>query len=658
LTIIYDIAIFILVLGELIFFHELGHFIAAKACGIYCERFSLGMPPRLFGFKFGETDYCIGLLPVGGYVKMAGQEDVPLSEEERKEQYGTVPPDRWFMNKPVWQRVIVIFAGPFMNFVLAVALFAILVGFGANMPESKHDRRIGMIEPNSPAATAPMFKVANFDENVDFTRQPDATGWKTGDTIVAIDGNKIANIRDVAIEGILSGGASVLVEIERPSPEGAPSRYLSPVTPRVLESDEEKHVRTGIAEFQTALVGSVRPDMPAAATELKKGDIITRVNGELIDAGTFVEAISGITDGRPVEAEVDRDGQKVKVTLVPKPVGAFKDIVFGPPVDWPDRMDESKPLPVSEEDGAKLQGSGFTRDDAIVSINGKAIHEGAIREIASRPESDTLQIVVERKGLFGLGAAKQIALPDVTVGQFLQAITAFDVTAKPEVLYVAKDVSEATGLQAKDIVEEVDGKPATWALMSEIQDKRMGESVSFKVKKPAIGLGVMRGESTKDVTVPVTAVGKVGIGFEPRKVYYRAPIGQVLPEAFRETSKVVKLTLRTLKSLVTGGLSAKELGGPIMIYQITTVTARFGSAGDLLSMTALISVNLAIFNLLPLPVLDGGHLLFLGIEAVRRKPVSAKVMEWVQQAGLVLIIGLMLFVTYNDIGRIIRGLMP
>ena len=70
-----DILVFLIVLGVLIFVHELGHFVAAKACGIYVDRFSLGMPPRLFGFKYGETDYCVGLLPIGGYVKMAGQED-------------------------------------------------------------------------------------------------------------------------------------------------------------------------------------------------------------------------------------------------------------------------------------------------------------------------------------------------------------------------------------------------------------------------------------------------------------------------------------------------------------------------------------------------------------------------------------------------------
>ncbi|MFM1918892.1 MAG: hypothetical protein RLZZ303_526, partial [Candidatus Hydrogenedentota bacterium] len=104
--------VFILVLSLLVFVHELGHFLAAKACNIYCDRFSIGMPPRLFGFKWGETDYCIGALPFGGFVKMAGQEDAPLSDEEREATYGHVPSDRWFNNKPVYQRIIVLVAGP------------------------------------------------------------------------------------------------------------------------------------------------------------------------------------------------------------------------------------------------------------------------------------------------------------------------------------------------------------------------------------------------------------------------------------------------------------------------------------------------------------------------------------------------------------------
>src|SRR6056297_2980426 len=121
-----DIIVFLLVLSLLIFVHELGHFMAAKACNVYVDRFSIGMPPRVFGIRLGETDYCVGLLPIGGFVKMAGQEDAPLSEEEREEQYGHVPPERWFNRKPVWQRYIVTIAGPFMNLVLAVVLYGAL----------------------------------------------------------------------------------------------------------------------------------------------------------------------------------------------------------------------------------------------------------------------------------------------------------------------------------------------------------------------------------------------------------------------------------------------------------------------------------------------------------------------------------------------------
>ncbi|GAG17799.1 unnamed protein product, partial [marine sediment metagenome] len=156
---IMDIIIFLLVLGLLIFVHELGHFVAAKACGIYCCRFSLGMPPRLFGFTIGETDYCVGAIPVGGYVKMAGQEDAPLSEEEREREYGHVPSDRWFNNKPAWQRCVVLVAGPLMNLVLAIVLYALVAATGAEVMEIQVDSRIGEVVPGSPAAQAPMYAV-------------------------------------------------------------------------------------------------------------------------------------------------------------------------------------------------------------------------------------------------------------------------------------------------------------------------------------------------------------------------------------------------------------------------------------------------------------------------------------------------------------------
>lgn len=175
-----SILIFLLVLSFLVFFHEMGHFLAAKACNIYVDRFSVGMPPRVIGFKWGETDYCIGALPIGGFVKMAGQEDAPLTEEEREREYGSIPPDRWFNNKPVWQRMIVLLAGPVANLLLAVVLYGVLVGVGEQVPESVLSPRIGKVEKDYPAATAKLYKMASATDTPDMTGDPDAVGLATG----------------------------------------------------------------------------------------------------------------------------------------------------------------------------------------------------------------------------------------------------------------------------------------------------------------------------------------------------------------------------------------------------------------------------------------------------------------------------------------------
>ena len=117
---------FLFVLGVLIFVHELGHFVTAKMVGIKVERFSLGFPPRMFGKKIGDTDYCISWLPLGGYVKMAGMIDESLD--------GTITGEPWeFASKPVWQRLIVISAGSIMNIATAVIIFA-LIAFAGGIP--------------------------------------------------------------------------------------------------------------------------------------------------------------------------------------------------------------------------------------------------------------------------------------------------------------------------------------------------------------------------------------------------------------------------------------------------------------------------------------------------------------------------------------------
>ncbi|NUO79825.1 RIP metalloprotease RseP [candidate division KSB1 bacterium] len=134
---------FIFVLGILVFIHELGHFLAAKWAGIRVERFSLGFPPRMFGKKIGDTDYCISWIPLGGYVKMAGMIDESFDEKIEGK------PDE-FMSKPIWKRAIVIGAGPFMNILLAFALFVGLI-YKDGIPEASPEAVVGSVMEKSPA---------------------------------------------------------------------------------------------------------------------------------------------------------------------------------------------------------------------------------------------------------------------------------------------------------------------------------------------------------------------------------------------------------------------------------------------------------------------------------------------------------------------------
>ncbi len=152
----------IFVLGVLIFIHELGHFAVAKWSGIRVEKFSLGFPPTLISKKKGETEYAIGVIPLGGYVKMAGENP---GEETKGEPYE-------FMSKPVWKRFLVILAGPFMNFVLAVIVLA-----GLYLVRGKDMVTVGQVLEDGPAEQA---------------------GMKSGDVILSIDGIEIESFYQMA----------------------------------------------------------------------------------------------------------------------------------------------------------------------------------------------------------------------------------------------------------------------------------------------------------------------------------------------------------------------------------------------------------------------------------------------------------------------------
>ena len=194
-------------------------------------------------------------------------------------------------------------------------------------------------------------------------------------------------------------------------------------------------------------------------------------------------------------------------------------------------------------------------------------------------------------------------------------------------------------------------------LLSELERSLPGGTITAKVRRPAIAFGLIQAASEKTITLPVEPVRAVGISLTPVMVFHRTPAAEVIPVAFKTAWVDVERTVGTLLALIRQDVSMKDIGGPVMIFSVTTAAAEEGFAW-LLKTMAFISVNLAVFNLLPLPILDGGQIVVNLVEAVRRKPVSMAFLERYQMAGLILVVGLMLFVTWNDVGRLIGDLRP
>ncbi|HEO72238.1 MAG TPA: RIP metalloprotease, partial [Candidatus Hydrogenedentes bacterium] len=230
-----------------------------------------------------------------------------------------------------------------------------------------------------------------------------------------------------------------------------------------------------------------------------------------------------------------------------------------------------------------------------------------------------------------------------------------DVPAR--VVAINSELAAQTGVRPGARVEMLNDRPVTLRELREFEQTHPGGRATLRLGQPAVLFGLSRRASTETASFPIASVRAIGVELGEKRIFHREPIMSVVPAALRSAYVDLARTMKTLAMLVTARVSPSSLGGPIMIYQITTRAAEAGIFW-LINITAFISVNLCVFNLLPLPILDGGQILLLGIERARRKPVSDRAVERFQQVGLVMIIALMLFVTYNDILRWIKSLAP
>lgn len=283
-----DIFAFIIVLGILIFFHELGHFLLARLCGVGVEKFSLGFGPRLIGKKIGITDYRISAIPLGGFVKMIGDEpDSEVSEQDIQLS---------FNHKNVFKRILIVAAGPVFNLLLAVLIF-----FGFLFFMGIEDIRpiVNKIDQNSPASMA---------------------GIQEGDHIVQIDGKPIESWYDIEKAVTDSDGRQLEIEVQR-----AGSVYVFELSPKLntgrdILGDEVDYYDIGISGFREirAVIGNVTEGFPAQQAGLKKGDKIIGINGQEVEYWKTMREMIAASKGSPLDITVRREEDEFTVRLVPR----------------------------------------------------------------------------------------------------------------------------------------------------------------------------------------------------------------------------------------------------------------------------------------------------------------------------------------------------
>jgi regulator of sigma E protease len=271
----------VILLGVMILIHELGHYWAAISVGIRVDTFSIGFGPRLFGFKRGDTDFRISAVPLGGYVRMAGE--LPGDE--------SASDPRSFLAKARWQRAIVVIAGPLMNILLAIAIVTGLYMHSFRKEVDPQDPVVTSVAPNSAAARV---------------------GIQPGDKIVAFDGHRDPNWEDVLNEAALNARHALPVTVER---HGRRINYS--LTP---DLDEQQGI--GVVGWNAdpdVELETVEAGAPAAQAGLHQGDLLISINHQPILSTPDVIQQVVHSEGKPVEILYMRAGQIQKVSVAPAP---------------------------------------------------------------------------------------------------------------------------------------------------------------------------------------------------------------------------------------------------------------------------------------------------------------------------------------------------
>ncbi len=686
-------------LGTVIFVHELGHFAVAKWCGVKCEKFYLGFDIyglKLFKYQYGETEYGIGILPLGGYVKMLGQDDNPQNAAQQREE-SMVNPEiadavtkrtadgqtikldpRSYMAKSVPQRMAIISAGVIMNvifaFIFAVVAYMmgvpeIVAGVSSTMPGEpawradlqpgdrilKVNENVGQARFNDLKAAVALTDVSR---GVDFLIErpgveepflvnikPDvvegrlmpmvgvspplltamernpivfggspaaATGkFQEGDKIIAVDGTPVKDYAELLSQFVRNADKPLKLTIERPADGASKKDNGDAVTILDIEVPPRPMRTLGLV-MTMGKITAIQPKSPAAEAGLRPGDVITLIDGN--------------PPGDPMklpELLRRRAGESVTVTIN-RPITGGKSEKLEKQMTLRDRQWFDDPL----------------AETSPMSIPALGVAYEVVAKVAEvQPDSPAAKATLTKDG-------KPASNPHLAVGdEIAKAELKLPDLSQEEEAKQAADKSQLWYSQGPGVKFAPD-KPAWPMVFSTLQDLPPGTEV-------IVTLTDGRQATLKPTEATDWFYHDRGFRFEHQTAVIRAGSFQdAIVLGGRATKDSLLMVYSFLRRIGTQ-VSPFALGGPITIVKGAAMEADAGIPRLLLFLTML-SANLAVINFLPIPLLDGGHMVFLILEGILRRPVSEKIVIAFHYLGFVFIISLMLFVLSLDVGLISR----
>ncbi len=549
---------FLLLVGVLVLIHELGHFAAAKLLDVKVLRFSIGYGRPLVRVRLRETEYQIGAFPIGGYVRILGIE----STDERAAAalpLGPPSPDagRSFASRPLWQRLVIVFAGPAANLVLPVIIYFVFFAGHTVLPAAV----IGDVLEGGAAARA---------------------GLEPGDRVLEIGGRTVHYWEEIEDAVRSSPGKELHLRVSRSGKVF--ERYLTPIEETIRSRDGGISVqgRVGVTHAPfVPLVGVIDAQSPAARAGLRTGDLIISVDGHPVRNWTDVQRNLGRV-ARRTSLVYFRGTEVPGVPQIQLLAAGFADLVPEILVDQKLKRQSYTGLEHAEmfvahvDPGSPADTAGLEPGDLIVALDDQPVPHWLDLDQRLQAEPNKTFKLTWRRAAGGKTETHSAEVTQV----WRKQLDDYNHTVSRLVFGARNDVDRGRGATV-----EIDGR-----------------------------------------------------------------FGYALSKAFERTGETISTMAGGFMQLLAGDTPGEALGGPLMMYRVASVSGNQGWDSFLL-MLALISVNLGLINLLPIPVLDGGHLLVFAIEGARRRPLSARARERVQLAGLILVGLITIIALRNDVMR-------